>query len=351
VWLEEREQSGWRAAGLLPLIPAAWLYAAGARMHRALYAPGRMRKTRLPIRVLSVGNLMVGGTGKTPTAAWLASALRQRGHRVALASRGYGRSKSRRNPVLIVSDGRYVKGRVETAGDEPMLLAAHAPGVPVLVGNDRAHIGLRAIAAFGTEVLVLDDGFHHHPLYRDVDWVTVDGQFGFGNRWVLPRGPLRESIAALRFADAIGVVDGPLAAEDEVLIDRFAPNAIRYAARREPVSVRVLGGGGETSSPESLNGAAVGLLSALARPASLRNTLEQLGAKIIAERCFRDHHRYRRQDLRDLQREAPLWVTSEKDALKIMPEWVGGADLRVLSIRLKIEQPDPLLDWLEDRLR
>jgi tetraacyldisaccharide 4'-kinase len=350
VWLEEREQSGWRAAGLLPLVPAAWLYAAGARMHRALYAPGRMRKTKLPIRVLAVGNLVVGGTGKTPTAAWLASALRQRGHRVALASRGYGRSKCRQNPVLIASDGRYLKSRVEIAGDEPMLLAAHAPGVPVLVGNDRAHVGLRAIAVFGTEVLVLDDGFHHHRLQRDVDWVTVDGHFGFGNRWVLPRGPLREPIAALRHADAIGVVDGPLAAEDEALIARLAPDAIRYAARREPVSVRALGGGAE-ASPETLNGAAVGLLSALARPASLRNTLEQLGAKIIAERCFRDHHRYRRQDLRDLHREAPLWITSEKDALKIMPEWTGRADLRVLSIRLKIEQPDSLLDWLETRLR
>jgi tetraacyldisaccharide 4'-kinase len=334
------------------LVPAAWLYAAGAGLHRALYRKGPLRRIVLPIRVVSVGNLVVGGSAKTPTAAWIASALRQRGHKVALASRGYGRPRSlrRRTPVHAVSDGRYLRSRVEVAGDEPVILAAQAPGIPVLVGSDRVRVGRRAFTAFGAEVLVLDDGFHHHALHRDVEVVNIDAGFGFGNRHVLPRGPLRESMRALRFADVVAEIDGPLRGEDADLVQRLAPGAIRLRARRNPVALRPLSGeGGE--SPEVLRGATVGLISALARPAQLRGVVEQLGATVVAERSFRDHHRYRRADLRNLSREAPLWITTEKDALKITPDWLRGADLRVLSIELEVEGGRDFLDWLEERLR
>jgi len=305
----------------------------------------------LPLCVVSVGNLVVGGTGKTPTAAWIATALQRRGHKVALSTRGYGRSRSlsRHKQVLVVSDGQHVRSRTEIAGDEPMVLAAHAPGVPVLVGRDRVQAGLRAIAVFGAEVLVLDDGFHHHPLQRDVDLITIDGNFGFGNRWVLPRGPLRERLRALRYADAVGIIDGPLAPNDAATIQQLAPGATRFAADRRPVSVRPLRGGA-ADPPESLDGAAVGLIAGLARPASLRNTLLQLGARIVAERTFRDHHWYRRRDLKHLAREAPLWITTAKDALKITPDWIGRADVRVLEIDLDVAQADTLVDWLESKL-
>jgi tetraacyldisaccharide 4'-kinase len=288
----------------------------------------------LPLCVVSVGNLVVGGTGKTPTAAWIATALQRRGHKVALSTRGYGgsRSLSRHKQVLVVSDGQHVRSRAEIAGDEPMVLAAHAPGVPVLVGRDRVQAGLRAIAVFGAEVLVLDDGFHHHPLQRDVDLITIDGSFGFGNRWVLPRGPLRERLRALRYADAVGIIDGPLAPNDAATIQQLAPGATRFAADRRPVSVRPLRGG--AADP----------------PESLRNTLLQLGARIVAERTFRDHHWYRRGDLEHLAREAPLWITTEKDALKITPDWIGRADVRVLEIDLDVAQADTLVDWLESKL-
>jgi tetraacyldisaccharide 4'-kinase len=302
--------------------------------------------------VVSVGNLVVGGTGKTPTAAWIAIALQRRGHKVALCTRGYGGShhRSRVEQVLVVSDGRYVRTRAEISGDEPMLLAAHAPGVPVLVSRDRVRAGLRAFAVFGAEVLVLDDGFHHHRLQRDVDLITIDGRFGFGNRRVLPRGPLREPLRALRYADAVGVIDGPLDPEDAATLQQLAPDAIRFAAHRRPVSVRRLRGGAG-DPPEVLNGAAVGLIAGLARPSSLRNTLLQLGARVVAERTFRDHHRYRRGDLAHLAGEAPLWITTEKDALKITPDWTGRADVRVLEIDLDVAQSDTLVDWLESKLR
>jgi tetraacyldisaccharide 4'-kinase len=350
MWLDESEKSLWRAAARLTLAPASWLFGAGALMRGALYARGALRRRALPMRVVSVGGLVAGCAGVTLTAAWIANAMHRRGHRVALAARGVGGARRERDAVLVVSDGRYVKSRVEIAGASAMVLAAHSPGVPVLTGCDRFHVGVRAAAAFGAEILVLDDGFQCHPLERDVDVVAIDGQSGFGNRWPLPGGPLREPVRALRRSAALGVIDGPLNEKDREVLERFGSGALRFAAHRRPVAVRPLRGGA-AESPEVLDGAAVGLISGLARPTSLRNTVEQLGAVVVTERNFRDHHRYGPRDMRYLYRNAPLWITTERDAIKINPDWIGRADVRVLSIELEVVQKGLLLDWLEASLR
>ena len=347
-WLQEDGGGLPRRIALAPLLPFSWLYGLGATCHRTVYRRGIRRAVKLPCRVVSVGNLGVGGSGKTPTAAWLAAALHGRGHRVALASRGYGRRGG--DDVLVVSDGRFVRARAERAGDEPLLLAVHAPGVPVLVGRDRALAGWRALSAFGAEVLVLDDGFQHHRLHRDLDLVMFDGATGFGRGGCLPHGPLREPAGALRMADALGVVDGPLAERDEERASRLAPEAFRFRARRRPRVLRGLSGDGR-SDPASLAERSVGLLSGLGRPGGLRRTVEALGARVVAQRSFGDHHRYRPSDLAGLSDEAPLWVTSEKDALKIPASWARGADIRVLTISLEVDDAPSLLDWIESRLR
>jgi tetraacyldisaccharide 4'-kinase len=347
-WLEARGESLARQLALAPLDVASWLYAGGAWLHRALAEADITRRRRLPVRVVSVGNLVVGGTAKTPLAAWLAARLRQRGTKVALASRGYGRSGG--EPVEVVSDGRFVRATVASAGDEPLLLAAQAPGVPVLVGRDRGLVGLRALSAFGAEVVVLDDGFQHHRLHRDVDVIAFDGQLGFGNRRVLPRGPLRETTRALSRAHAIGIVDGPLPERDEALLARRAPGAYRFAMWRRPSALRALASGPPVPL-ESLAGEPVGLLAGVARPASVRRTLESLGARVVAQRLFRDHHRFTAADLRDLAGQAPRWITTEKDAVKLVPAWCGDARVEVLAIQLVVDAPDALLDWLEARLR
>jgi len=351
-WIDGRRGRAeplWLRLLLLPLVPAAWLYAAGAWLHRAVWRRGLRRPRRVGgLEVISVGNLVVGGSAKTPAAAWIARGLRERGRRSALASRGYGRRS--REPVTVVSDGQHVRGGSAEGGDEPLLLAGLAPGVPVLVGRDRGRVALHAAGVFGAEVLVLDDGFQHHRLARDVDVVLVDGASGFGNGFTLPRGPLREPLSALRHAAAIGVVDGPLAESDDAILRRFAPAAFRFAASRRPCGVRGLGGG-PWSPPRGLESLRVGLLSGIARPASLRRSLEALGARVVAERAFPDHHRYRPRDVRDLARETPIWITTQKDALKIPASWVGDADVRVLAIALAVDDPKRVLDWLEARLR
>jgi len=347
-WFDTAEETLARRVALFPLDLLALAYGVGAWAHRAAYARGLLRPVQLSCHVVSVGNLVVGGSGKTPMAAWLAKALHQRGHRVVLASRGYARRG--REPVEVVSDGRFVRSSAEAAGDEPILLAAHAPGVPVLVGPDRGVVGMRAVSAFGAQILVLDDGFHHHRLARDLDLLCFDGNGGLGNRRVLPRGPLREFPSALRRADALAVIDGPLHETDQALLERFAPVARRYLARRRAIGIRRLDGG-DFGPPQSLAGLEVGLLSGIARPDSFRRTVESLGARVIRECRFHDHHRYRERDLRSLDPDVPVWLTTEKDAVKILPSWLGSADVRVLSIEIVVEDADGLCDWLADRLR
>jgi len=347
-WLEKREESVAQRVALLPLELPALVYGAGAALNRGLYRRGWLRPRRLSCRVVSVGGIAAGGSGKTPLAAWVARELRKRGHRVALLSRGYGRK--RREPVVIVSDGKHLHSSPELAGDEPFLLASHAPDVPVLVASDRGLAGLRAIAAFGAEVLVLDDGFQHHRLARDVEIVALDGGLGLGNGRTLPRGPLREPMGSLRRAEAIAVIDGPLTAAEDSRVQRLSPSAYRLQAARRPVGLRSLGGG-PLAPPSSLAGLRVGLLAGIARPASLRRSVEALGARVVAERFFRDHHAWRPRDVRDLEPGVSTWITTEKDAVKMVAAWAGGADVRVLSIELEVEAADAFAEWLEQRLR
>lgn len=347
-WFEADGTGFWRGLALAPLGVVAWLYALGAWSHRWLFASGLRRPARLPCRVVSVGNLVVGGSGKTPIAACIAAQLRRRGYRAALASRGYGRRG--REPVRVVSDGRFVRARVHEVGDEPLLLAAHAPGVPVLVGRDRAVAGWRAVAAFGIDVLVLDDGFQHHRVARDVDLVAFDGVGGLGNRRCLPRGPLREPLGALRRADGVIVVDGPLGEDDARRIRARVPTGPWFEARRRAVGMRALAGG-PLSGTDSLAGAEVGLVCGIAQPAAFRRGVEALGARVVAERAYADHHVYRPADLAGLESQASLWLTTEKDAVKILPAWVGELDLRVLVIELELADAEAFFDWLESRLR
>lgn len=336
---------------------ASLFYGAGARLHRALMRWTSARRGRLACAVVSVGALTVGGAGKTPFAARLALALKRRGWRVVLASRGYkGRS---RLPVSVVSDGRHIRSSASHSGDESFVLAAHAPGVPVLVGRDRRVVGHHAVSAFDAQIVVLDDGFQHHRLARDIDIVCIDAPGGFGNRRLLPAGPLREPVSTLRRADWLCFVDGRANRESstaqtereaEILMSLDISGKEILQARRCPVELVSLDQSKKTPLA-SLRGRRVGLLSGVARPASVRGTLETLGAHVVAERRFRDHHAYTRKDCSDLDGSDLMWITTEKDGLKILPEWLGDNTLWVLRIEVEIEGEDAVLDRLEARLR
>ena len=379
---------------------ASAIYGVAAFTDRSLTrrtAPGR---GRLACAVVSVGGLTVGGAGKTPVAARLALGLHARGWRVVLASRGYkGRS---RQMVTLVSDGSRLHSSVRLAGDESFVLAAHAPGVPVLVGRDRRLVGHHAVSTFDAEILVLDDGFQHHRLARDLDIVCVDGVSGFGNQRLLPAGPLRESPRVLAHADWLCVVDGAAfgsessgdALPGDVIARGFSKSKLKpkpksnseskpkaparrsqrrsdnnasdksptsiearedaspeiIRARRRPVQLIALDRV-ETLTLESLRNRSVGLISGVARPGALRRSVEALGAEVVTERRFRDHHAYTESDLVDLDPQGLLWVTTEKDALKILPKWLGSTRLWVLEIEVEFDEEQKVLDRIEQQLR
>lgn len=333
-WTDREKESAARRLARAPWLPLSGLYGLGACLNRKAFDAGWRKRRELSCKVLSVGNIVVGGSGKTPTVAWLANQLLARGVSVAIASRGYGRRGDA--PVVLVSDGKQLCANLEEAGDEPTLLAGKCPGVPVLVGPDRYLLGCTAIEKFGTELLLLDDGFQHMRLKRDVDLITFDGGFGLGNGHILPRGPLREPLSVLSRADVFLILDGPLAQQDENQLRKLAPKASWLAATRVFKELRTLGDNGESTSVESLSGAKVGLLAGLANPENFRRSVEQLGAQVVAERFFPDHHAYTERDLAQLQHTAPLWLTTEKDAVKIHPEWDTDHCLRVLEMDLSL---------------
>jgi len=347
-WMMRTHENAAQRWVLAPLVPLAAAYACGARLHRYVYSRGICAPRKLACKVVSVGNLVVGGSGKTPTTAWIATALRNRGWRVAIASRGYGRAEC--GSMVVVSDGEHIGATLDAAGDEPMFLARCTSGVPVLVGADRAEVGKVAVDRFGTQILLLDDGFQHHRLARDLDLLTLDARFGLGNGRVLPRGPLRESLSALSRADGFLLIDGPLRAGEEKLLRDAAPHAPRFSAVRVLERIVPLDGA-PALSLAALRGAKVGLLSALANPASFRRSVEELGAVVVAERRFRDHHVYQRRDLLGLGREAPLWLTTEKDAVKLTPAWDEEALLHVVGLTLQVGDAEKLLSWIEEHLR
>jgi tetraacyldisaccharide 4'-kinase len=221
-------------------------------------------------------------------------------------------------------------------------------------------VGHHAVSAFDAQIVVLDDGFQHHRLARDLDILCIDGPGGFGNQRLLPAGPLREPISMLRHADWLCVVDGQLVGTEtpgessrEAQLIESLENVDRpvIKASRIPVELVSLGQKSVKLAFESLCGRRVGLLSGVARPASVRRTLEALGAHVVEERRFRDHHQYSPKDCRGLDHSRLMWITTEKDALKILPEWLGDDTLWVLRIEIEIDEEETVLDRLEAGLQ
>ncbi len=320
--------------------PRAWLrllsrlYGGLAVLRLALHRRGWLKSKPLPARVISVGNLTVGGTGKTPTVIMIAGSLFERGRRVAVLSRGYRGSS--REPVNVVSDGREIFLGPSQAGDEAYLMAEALPGVPVLTGRDRWLAGRRAVDDFGAEVLVLDDGFQHLGLKRDVNLLLLDGRNPWGNGWMLPAGALREprSEAARATAFLLTRAEGG-AVEASAELARDFPGRPVFTGRHRPVRV-VRSGDGREEAPGFLRGRRVVAFCGLARPDSFLRTLTELGAETALFIRRPDHHHPTSDDLRLIEGKARELgaevVTTAKDAVKLR----GRLDFWVLEVEMEI---------------
>ena len=330
------------------------LYRGAVALRNALYDSGRLRAHRLPCAVVSVGNLSVGGTGKTPLASHLAGLLRDAGYRVGVLSRGYRRIGG--GSSLLVSDGAALLADAPSAGDEPYLIARDNPSVPVAVGADRIEAARLLLAHHAAEVLVLDDGYQHRRLARDLDLLLLDGRDPWGNGKMLPLGPLREPLPAMKRADAIILTrsDGRAPRGLEEALGRHNPGAALFHCRLEPGTFVRLDG--ESVAARSLQGFAAYAFSGIARPERFEDDLRSLGVRLAGARRFRDHHRYSRRHLGDLAREArergaEVMVTTEKDLVRIAAAPEGAPPLYALTLRVRFADGPDLAGFILDRLR
>jgi len=288
------------------------------------YRAGLLRSRSLPRPVVCVGNLAVGGTGKTPIAAAVAQILQSFGHRPALLSRGF-RANRARGEIVTVSEGRGPIVPPGQAGDEPYLLASLLPGIPVIVGADRWRAGRVAIERLGATILVLDDGFQHLRLRRDFDLVALDASRDPASMRLLPRGPMREDCSALGRASAIALTRAERSRHAEAwlkIAERWGAGVPIFPVRFVPVGLVADCGRGEALAVDALRERRVFVLSAIGRPEGFRRLVESLGAVVRAEKAFPDHHRYTAQDMKEVRSQAAqagaAWiVTTDKDAVKL----------------------------------
>jgi tetraacyldisaccharide 4'-kinase len=327
-------------------VPAAGVYGLLAGVRNRLFDTGVLPSWRPRCRVVSVGNLTVGGTGKTPMVAWLAEFLQGEGWRVAVVSRGYGGAYGRR--ICVVSDGNHVLVDVRLSGDEPQLLARRLPHVPVLCSGHRARAVAAAIEEFASQVVILDDGFQHRCLARDLDLVLVDARSPFGNGWLFPRGPLREAPSALRRAQAVVLsrFDGSPSAEAnrEELARRWPGKEIVTAAYR-PIRLFEAATGKERPL-DSLAGVRAAAFAGIADPGAFFRTLTDLGAQLVYPCALPDHQPLRPPLLSSLVRSAAakepeLWLTTEKDWGRLPAAPSPPMNLWVLGVALDLGEDTP----------
>jgi tetraacyldisaccharide 4'-kinase len=292
----------------LLLSPFSSLFGAVAKARRTLYAKGVLKSNKLDTKVISVGNITVGGTGKTPLVAYIAKVLVENGEKVCILTRGYGRENA--NERLLVSDGEKILANVKKSGDEPFELAEKLLGVSaVLADKNRFSAGNWAIKNLGITVFILDDGFQHIQLKRDLDIVCIDATNPFGNGKLLPAGTLREPLENLKRADAIVITRANLIPNPKFQIEDYTDAPI-FISRNK------------TNCKSKIENRKCLAFCGLGNPENFFSQLRQDKFNLVATKTFRDHHVYSQQDVFEIERIArqnkvEILLTTAKDAVKL----------------------------------
>jgi tetraacyldisaccharide 4'-kinase len=317
---------------------AAWAYGGVVRLRNLGFDRGWLKVHRALVPVVSVGNLTLGGTGKTPMVEWVARWFRQRGARVAILSRGYGQAGG--------------------LNDEGRVLEENLPDVPHLQGPDRVALARIAVDEIEAELIVLDDGFQHRRLARDVDFVLIDALEPFGMEHLFPRGLLREPIRSLTRASVVVLSRADLITPAERAAIRSAAERAAgplqwVEARHAPICL--VDDEGKTSTLDQFSDMAVAAFCGIGNPEGFRRTVAPLCRKLLDLRIFPDHHNYSASDVRGLERwaeglGADLVLTTQKDLVKLRASVLGLAPLRALRIGLEVTEGGAILDDVLARL-
>ena len=304
------------------LVPLSWLYGVGVWLHRSTTRP-----LQLPVPVISIGNITLGGTGKTPVVIGLARALQQRGYAVAVLLRGYG--TKRREPMLVTPGASYAE-----VGDEALEYADQLEQVQIWVGSNR-RLGARRAIDQGATLLLLDDGLQHWPLARDLDVTLLDAQHGIGNGQMFPAGPLREPASHLGRADLLVLTGTGVGAG--------GPAQLPWPSQKPRCSLRF-----QLDVPHGLQGGALVAFCGIGLPQKFFQALGALGLRVIAQESFPDHHPYAGSELEHLvavaQAHGAVLVTTSKDANRLPIHYRS----KVVPIPLSIDPValDPLVEQM-----
>lgn len=343
------------------LVGISYLYGFGVRVRIRLFQKGIFKQKTLPCFVISVGNIVVGGAGKTPMAIYVANVLKDMGKHPVVVSRGYkGKYKT---DAVIVSDGNGIFSDAEMSGDEPMMMARRS-AFPVVVGKDRFKAGMKAMAAFSPDVIILDDGFQHLKLKRDLDLLLLDYLNPLGNNRFLPAGRLRETpqISAQR-ADALIFTrspdkDEPAGAVKDVL--RHFPGCPWFKTFHIPFVFKHIvhdeNSKQDITDVAGLKGKTALLFSGLAKNRAFAHAMKESGVNILDHLEFKDHYRYKDSDFLRIntaakQLCADLILTTEKDWAKLDPGIKWALDVIVIGIRIEFEDPQQFEYLLNSRLK
>ena len=348
------------------------VYGGAVKLRRIFYKKTILTSKRLPCPIISIGNITVGGTGKTPMTIYVAQALKQLGYNVAVISRGY-KGRAEKNGG-IVSDGKVLLMTPEIAGDEPYMIAKKLKDVPVIVGKNRFKAGRQAISKFDPDVIVLDDGFQHLTLHRDLDIVLLDYHKPFGNRHLLPRGVMREPISALLSADAIILTKSDTVNNNETsLLIRnlrsFERKKPVYRSFHHPFVYKIINREkkifeknmleAQRQNLDCIKGRTGFAFSGLADNYNFLRTLKSLKCNVSGFMEFPDHHPYSERDLDEILSAAKrsmskCLITTEKDYVRIAHKIDWSDDLFVIGIEIDFGADKKrfnayIKDWIENR--
>jgi len=294
---------------------------------------------RLKVKVISVGNITLGGTGKTPLVENIARFLKEKGHKVAVISRGYGRR--RRLPLQTAAN------TFDNVGDEPFMLSAKLPGIPVITDSNRIRAARVAVRKYGVDTVVLDDGFQQWGIKKDIEIVTIDSTCPFGNSFLLPRGILREPLSSLARADIFVITKCNLSRDQEELINRlhsYNGAAAVFKSRHMPVNFYKAQDNKTVMGSDSFKDKTVGIVSGIADPDSFRSLLCDCGLNIGLSFVFPDHHDYSKEDISRIIKECSregvdTLITTEKDSARLgsYMDFLEHNLIKLLVLRLKLE--------------